>query len=56
MDPDQCLREIVDLFEEIRGGDDTAWEEAAEKLESLAKWLRRGGFPPDTTKLKGGSR
>lgn len=54
MDPDQCLREILELLEDLRGGDDNARDEAAEKLEALANWLRRGGFPPDTTKLKGG--
>lgn len=54
MDPDQCLREILELLGELRGGDETVREEAAEKLEALANWLRRRGFPPDTTKLKGG--
>jgi hypothetical protein len=55
MDPDQCLREILELLEDLRGGDDTAREEAAEKLDALADWLRRGGFPPDPRKLKGAS-
>lgn len=55
MDPDKSLSEVLELFEEIRGGNNNAREDAAELLEALANWLRRGGFAPDPGKLKGGS-
>lgn len=54
MDPDRCLREILEAFGELTRGNEDVREDAVEKLRALAHWLSRGGFPPDPSKLKGG--
>ena len=51
MDPDACMRDIQDLLEqdqEAIDGDaeDIDREHLAALLESLAAWIRKGGFLP----------
>ena len=47
MDPDEVLREVRDLTEEVlmmHSG--TAAEKLAERVETLDSWLSTGGFLP----------
>jgi hypothetical protein len=53
MDPDQCLRELLELLRQLAQGKDVR-EEAVEHLRSLASWLERGGFPPKLQTLQEG--
>ncbi len=47
MDPDATMRQIVSCLATLRkGDDDEARAELVEHLRDLAKWLERGGFPP----------
>ena len=55
MDPDACMREIVLCLATLREVDDPAVRaELVEHLRNLAKWLERGGFPPQGTYVEQG--
>ena len=51
MDPNATLIEAIELLMLMDGQQPASWDqdykdEAAEKLEALAEWLRKGGFAP----------
>ena len=51
MDPDACLREIMELLEQAQDRDiedteDIDRDALVERLYALARWIHNGGFLP----------
>lgn len=47
MDPDACLREIMELLEQqAKDTEDIDRDALVERLYNLAKWIHNGGFLP----------
>ena len=56
LDPDECLREILELLHNLAHGKNDVREDLVEHLRSPASWLERGGFAPDPKLItKGGT-
>lgn len=47
MDPDACLRELLELAVVLQRYEDDDARRLAELATALDEWLAKGGFPPD---------